>query len=160
MTGDACSLLNELDPEGRRDYDTLVEKLANRFGSVHRSKIYRTQLKSRSRNRGESIPELAQAVKKLVRQAYPGVNKDVIETLSTDNFIDALNDSEIRLRVRELGPKTLAEAERTALRLESHKIADKQRSRLVGQVETNSNQNNKMKIREMQISYSRVSKVH
>ena len=142
LTGDACSLLNELDPEGRRDYDTLVEKLANRFGSVHRSEIYRTQLKSRSRNRGESIPELAQAVKKLVRQAYPGVNKDVIETLSTDNFIDALNDSEIRLRVRELGPKTLAEAERTALRLESHKIADKQRSRLVGQVETNSNQNN------------------
>ena len=140
LTGDACSLLSELDPDGRRDYDTLVEKLANRFGSVHRSEIYRTQLKSRSRNRGESIPELAQAVKKLVRQAYPGVNKDVIETLSTDNFIDALNDSEIRLRVRELGPKTLAEAERTALRLESHKIADKQRSRLVGQVETNINQ--------------------
>ena len=140
LTGDACSLLSELDPEGRRDYDTLVEKLANRFGSVHRSEIYRTQLKSRSRNRGESIPELAQAVKKLVRQAYPGVNKDVIETLSTDNFIDALNDSEIRLRVRELGPKTLAEAERTALRLESHKIADKQRSRLVGQIETNTNQ--------------------
>ena len=140
MTGDACSLLSELDPEGRRDYDTLVEKLANRFGSVHRSEIYRTQLKSRSRNRGESIPELAQAVKKLVRQAYPGVNKDVIETLSTDSFIDALNDSEIRLRVRELGPKTLVEAERTALRLESHKIADKQRSRLVGQIETNTNQ--------------------
>ena len=140
LTGDACSLLNELDPEGRRDYDTLVEKLANRFGSVHRSEIYRTQLKSRSRNRGESIPELAQAVKKLVRQAYPGVNKDVIETLSTDSFIDALNDSEIRLRVRELGPKTLAEAERTALRLESHKIADKQCSRLVGQIETNSSQ--------------------
>ncbi|MCG8047769.1 MAG: hypothetical protein N0E48_19440, partial [Candidatus Thiodiazotropha endolucinida] len=69
--------------------------------------------------------------------AYPGVNKEVIETLSIDNFIDALSDSDIRLRVRELGPKTLAEAERTALRLESHKIADRQRSRLVGQIDTN-----------------------
>ena len=59
------------------------------------------------------------------------MNKDVIETLSTD----ALNDSEIRLHVRELGPKTLAKAE-----TESHKIADKQRSHLVGQVETNFNQ--------------------
>ena len=86
------------------------------------------------------MPELAQAVKKLVRQAYPGVNKDVIETFSTDNFIDALNDSEIRLRVRELGPKTLAEAEQTAPRLESHKIADKQRSRLDEQIEINSSQ--------------------
>ena len=142
LTGDARSILSELDHEGRRDYNTLVEKLANRFGSVNRSEIYRAQLKSRVRNKGESIPELAQAVKKLVRQAYPGVNKDVIETLSIDIFIDALTDSEIRLRVRELGQKTLADAERTALRLESHKIADKQRSRLVGILETDSRQGN------------------
>lgn len=140
LTGEARSLLSELDHDGRRDYNILVEKLANRFGSVNRSEIFRTQLKSRLRNKGESIPELAQAVKKLVRQAYPGVNKDVIETLSLDNFIDALTDSDIRLRVRELGPKTLAEAERVALRLESHKIADKQRMRLVGQLETDCRQ--------------------
>ena len=136
LTGEARSLLSELDYDGRRDFDTLVEKLANRFGSVNRSEIFRTQLKSRVRNKGESIPELAQAVKKLVRQAYPGVNKDVIETLSIDHFIDALRDSEIRLRVREFGPKTLGDAERTALRLESHKIADRQRSRNVSQIET------------------------
>ena len=140
MTGDARSLLSELDHDGRRDYNTLIGKL--RFGSVNRSEIYRTQLKSRTRNKCESIPELAQALKKLVRQAYPGVNKDVIETLSIDNFIDALGDSDIRLRVREIGPKTLADAERTALRLESHKIAESQRSRLVGQIESNSEKSN------------------
>ena len=138
LTGEARSLLSELDPDGRRDYSTLVEKLTNRFGSVNQSEIFRTQLKSRVRNKGESIPQLAQAVKKLVRQAYPGVNKDVVETLSIDHFIDAMTDSEIRLRVREFGPKTLGDAERTALRLESHKIADRQRSRLVGQVEVDS----------------------
>ena len=82
----------------------------------NRSEIYRTQLKSKVKNKGESIPELAQAIKKLVRQAYTGVNKDVIETLAIDNFVDALTDSDIRLRVRQLGPKTLADAERTALR--------------------------------------------
>ena len=142
LTGDARSVLSELDHDGRRDYNTLVVKLANRFGSVNRSEIFRAQLKSRVKNKGESIPELAQAVKKLVRQAYPGVNKDVIETLSIDIFIDALTDSEIRLRVRELGLRTLADAERTALRLESHKIADKQRSQLVGQLKTDSRQGN------------------
>ena len=65
LTGDARSVLSELDHEGRRDYNTLVEKLANRFGSVNRSEIYRAQLKSRVRNKGESIHELAQAVKSL-----------------------------------------------------------------------------------------------
>ena len=68
------------------------------------------------------------------------MNKDVIETLAINNFVDALMDSDIRLRVRELGPKTLADAERTALRLESHKIAEKQRSRLLGQIDTNGRQ--------------------
>ena len=90
LTGDARSLLNELDYEGKRDYNTLVEKLRSRFGSVNKSEIFRTQLKSRTRNKGETIPELSQAIKKLVRQ----VNKEVIETLSLDNFVDAINDSE------------------------------------------------------------------
>ena len=135
LTGEARSLLNELDSDGRRDYDTLIERLKNRFGSVNRSEIYRTQLKSRTRNKGETIQELAQAIKKLVRQAYPGVNKDVIETLSLDNFIDAITDSDIRMRVRELSPKSLEEAEQICVRLEAYKIADKQRSRLVGRLD-------------------------
>ena len=115
LTGDAWSLLSELDRGGQCDYNTLIEKLANRFGSVNRSESYRTQLKSRTRNRGETIPELAQAIKKLVRQAYPGVHKDVIETLVIDHFIDALTDSEIRLRVREFDSKTLADAEKKCI---------------------------------------------
>ena len=125
LTGEARSLLNELDHEGKRDYSTLVEKLRNRFGSVNKSEIYRTQLKSRTRNKGETIPELAQAIKKLVRQAYPGVNKEVFETLSLDYFIDAITDSDLRLRLREAGPKSLEDAEQTAVRIEAYKIADK-----------------------------------
>ena len=130
---------SELDHDGTRDYNILVEKLKNRFGSVYRSEIFRTQLKSRVRNKGEIIPVLAQSIKKLVRQAYPGVNKDVIETLPLDVFIDPLTDSDIRLGVRELGPKTLAEVDKIALRLKSHKIADTQRTRLVGQLDTGCN---------------------
>ena len=131
LTGKARCLLNGLDHDGRRDYDTLVVKLRNRFGSVNQSEIYRSQLKSRTRNRGETIQELAQAIKTLVRQAYPGVNKEVVETLSLDNFIDALPDTDMRTRVRELNPKSLEEAEQACVRLEAYKIADKQRSRSV-----------------------------
>ena len=131
LTGKARCLLNGLDHDGRRDYDTLVVKLRNRFGSVNQSEIYRSQLKSRTRNRGETLQELAQAIKTLVRQAYPGVNKEVVETLSLDNFIDALTDTDMRTRVRELNPKSLEEAEQACVRLEAYKIADKQRSRSV-----------------------------
>ena len=120
LTGEARFLLNELDYEGKRDYNTLVEKLRNKFGSVNKSEICRTQMKSRTRNKGETIPELAQAIKKLVRQAYPGVNKEVIETLALHNFIDAITDSDIRPGLREPGPKSLADAEQISVHIEAY----------------------------------------
>ena len=71
----------------------------------------------------------------MTRQAYPTASSDVIEALALDGFIDALNESEIRLRLREVGPKTVSEAEKVAVRMEAHRIADRNRSRLVGNCE-------------------------
>ena len=48
----------------------------------------------------------------------------MIKTLPQNNIIDAVAESYIHLRVRVLGPKALAEAEKVALQLESHKIAE------------------------------------
>lgn len=44
------------------------------------------------------------------------------------------------MRLRELGPKTLAKAEQITVRMEAYKIADKQRSRLVGRLEAEGQQ--------------------
>ena len=57
------------------------------------------------------------------------------KVLALDHFNDALSESEVRLRLREVGPKTLPEAEKIAVRMEAHQIADKQRTRFVGKVE-------------------------
>ena len=93
-------MLNEVTAEQRRDYKSLVLKLTARCGSENRAEVYRYQLKSRCKGIGETIPELAQAIKKLTRQSYPNATLDVIEALSLDYFIDALSESEIRLRLR------------------------------------------------------------
>ena len=128
-------MLNEVTAEQRRDYKSLVQKLTARYGSENRAEVYRSQLKSRCKGKGETIPELAQAIKKLTRQSYPNATLDVIKALSPDYFIDALSESEIRLRLREVGPKTLCEAKKIAVRMEAHRKVDKQRTRLVGKVE-------------------------
>ena len=135
LSGPARSLLSELTSEQRRDYNSLVQKLTARFRSENRAEVFRAQLKSRVKGNSESIPELAQSVSKLVRQSYPKASLDVIETLALDHYIDALTETEIRLRLREVGPKTLSEAETFAVRMDAHRIADKQRTRLVGKVE-------------------------
>ena len=135
LVGEARSLLNELTDVQRRDYRSLVQKLTSRFGSENRAEVFRAQLKSRVKQKGESIAQLAHAVKKLTRQSYPKASQDLIEALALDHFIDAISETEIRLRLREVGPKSLSEAEAIAVRMEAHRIADRQRTKLVGKVE-------------------------
>ena len=137
LTGVARALLNELTAEQRRDYDSLVQKLTERYGSENRAEVFRSQLKSRVKGKGETTAQLAQAIRKLTRQAYPRVSLDVVEALAVDHFVDALPEAQIRLRLREVGPSTLAEAEKIAVRMEANITADKQRTRFVGKVEQN-----------------------
>ena len=53
------------------------------------------------------------------------------------HFVDVLPEAQIRLRLREVGPSTLAEAEKIAIRREANITADKQITRFVGKVEQN-----------------------
>ena len=97
----------------------MVQRLKERFGSENRAEVFCSQLKSRSRGKGETT----------------AVSLDVVEALSVDHFNKALPESEIRLRLREVGPTALAEAERIAVRMVAHRQADKQRTRFVGKVD-------------------------
>ena len=128
LKGDARSMLVELSPPDRRDYHCLVRMLNLRFGSLNRSEIFKANLQSRVRRRDESISELAQSIKKLTRQAYPEAPYSVISTLARDHFIDALQDADIRLRIREAQVRDIAEAEILALRLEAYRVADRQKT--------------------------------
>lgn len=131
LSGGARAILNEMSDREKRDFDSLVSILKNRYGSENRSEVFRSELQSRVRLRNETLPELAQAIKKLTRRAYPGTTELVRDTLALDYFIDAIPESEIRLRLREVGPKSMTEAENTAVRLEALRLADRQKGRSV-----------------------------
>ena len=134
LTGSARSLLSELDVGNRHIFSELVNALQSRFGTVNKAEIYRAQLKNRLRQKGETIPELAQNIRKLTRQAYPAANSSLVDTLALDYFIDSLLDSEVRIRLRECSPKNILEAETLAVKMEAQRIADRQRSKNVGSV--------------------------
>ena len=76
-------------------------------------------------------------IKKESQEVSPLPAGDNKASSNSDHFRNALTDSEIRLRVREFDSKTLADAEKSALRVEPQKNADKQLNRIVGQIETN-----------------------
>jgi hypothetical protein len=118
----------------RRDSSSLILKQKSRFGSENKAEVFRSQLKTRIRLKEESIQELTQSIRKLTRKAYPTANSDVVDALAIDSFKDALNESDIRLRLREVSPKSIYEAEQIAIRMEARRLADRQRSRLIGSV--------------------------
>ena len=155
LTGNARSLLSELTEEQRKDYDTLVQKLTVRYGLQHMAEVYQAQLKSKVKGKTESIVELAQSIRKLSRQAYPNASLEMIEVLALDHFIDSLVDTDISLLICKVWPKSLSEAETMAARLEAHRIADRQRSRLEGKVEQQVDHDDKENVLNMVSSLDR-----
>jgi hypothetical protein len=82
LKGGARALLNELDRDQRKDYDSLVRVLNNRYGSAERFELHRAKRHTRIRGKYETLPELAQSIKKLTRLAYPIAHSTLINFLS------------------------------------------------------------------------------
>lgn len=112
------------------DYEALTEALEARFGSQHRTEMYRAQLLCCVPGHEEMLPELSQAVQCLTRQAYPAAPSSLQDTLARDHFIDALPDSEMWRRIHQARPKCLREALTTALEVEAFYVADRHRTRV------------------------------
>lgn len=120
LRGTAQTILSDIRPELRKDYDHLVKALTDRFEPSNQSELYRCQIKSRLRNKTETLSELGQEIKRLVRMAYPQATIEVREQLAKDSFIDALNDSDLQWPVRQGRPETVDDAVQLALEYESY----------------------------------------
>ncbi|KAJ8019181.1 hypothetical protein HOLleu_42404 [Holothuria leucospilota] len=128
LRGDAQAILADLEAEKRRNYTDLVDALSSRFGPARQTELRRIQLRNRSRKKGETIPELAQDVKRLTRFAYPGASSHLQDQLARDHFVDCLEEPELRLGVHQTRPKTLEEAVQAALEIEAFYTVERQRN--------------------------------
>ncbi|XP_028417631.1 uncharacterized protein LOC114542079 [Dendronephthya gigantea] len=131
LRGQALTVLSNLPPESRVHYPSLVAALESRFGSQRQAELHRMKLRSRVRHREESLPELAQDIERLAKLAYPNASPAVLETLTKDQFIDALTDDELRLRVAQARPSSLRAALGVSLEVESFTLAAKRRTKFV-----------------------------
>ena len=138
LRGPALTVLTNISADHRGDYDILIAALDKRFGSAHRAELNRVKLRGRVRKREETLPELAEEVEHLARLAYPDATAEMVEVLAKDQFIDALPDEEFRLRLRQSKPETLQQALEQALELESIYQANKQRSKVVREIQLES----------------------
>ena len=60
LTGGAAQLLRD---SANSTYKELIAKLERRYGTKNQQERYRTEIRYRIRKKGESVPELAQAIR-------------------------------------------------------------------------------------------------
>ena len=77
------------------------------------------ELRPRHRKPGETFSALHQDIRKLMALAHRTLPQEARESIACDYYIDALNDDEFGLKVRERAPASLDEALRVSLQLEA-----------------------------------------
>ncbi|CAG2223985.1 unnamed protein product [Mytilus edulis] len=126
LRGQAQGILGDLPIDKQQNYKALVNALEQRFAPPNQTELYRVQLTERRQKASESLPELGQSIRRLINQAYPTVPEDVRDTLAKQYFIEALADSEMRIRIKQSRPHGLNDALRVAVELETYNRAEKQ----------------------------------
>ena len=110
LEGKAALVLGNLSSVERRDYKVLVSALTTRFGMAHQSELARAKLKCKTKTKEESMPELAEYVETLTRAAYSDASAELQDIMARDNFIDALPDDDVRLKIHQSRPPSLQAA--------------------------------------------------
>ena len=77
------------------------------------------QLRERRKKASETMAEHWQDIRRLTNLAYPKAPSDVQETLAKEQFVDALVNSEMRLKIKQARPVDLNDAVRHAVEVEA-----------------------------------------
>ncbi|CAC5377602.1 unnamed protein product [Mytilus coruscus] len=115
LIGQAQSVLGDLPKEKRHIFSDLVNALEERFDPPGQTELYRVQFKECRQNASETLPGL-----------------ELRDTLAKEQFIDALVDSEMRLRIKQSRPKVLNDAIRLAVELEAYNTAESKTLKSMG----------------------------
>lgn len=134
LRGNAQGVLGNLPSNDQRTYDALCTALQQRFAPTNQTELYRAQLRERKQKAVESLPELGQDVRRLTNLAYPTATVDLKEILAKEQFIDALRDPDMRLRIKQARPVDLNDAVRHAVELQAFQSADKKMQESQGYV--------------------------
>ena len=127
LTGEALSYTESLTPEQTATYSDLCQALDDRFGDQHLSEVFKSELRSRRRKNKESLPALAQDISRLVQRAYPDIGRPGVDELAIEKFREALPDHEQRVAVYQSKARTLDQAVKAAIDMESWQISEARR---------------------------------
>jgi len=130
LTGSALTYVETLAEDRTCSYSDLCEALDERFGDSQLAEVFKSELRSRRRREGESLPALAQEIYSLVQRAYPEIGREGVEELAIEKFREALPDHEQRMAVFRSKARMIDQAVKAAIDAESWQISESRRAPL------------------------------
>ena len=124
LSGSALSYLEGLPEHKKSTYAEVCAAMSSRFGSERLTMIHKAELVHKSRKRGQSLQELAQEIRRLADYAYPNFPVKARDEVAMEKFIEALDDSALRLHIHQANPLELDEAVEIGTKYEAWKSAD------------------------------------
>jgi len=119
LKGNAAYIINNENLKGAPCH-RLIKRLKSRFGTEGQSSLYGCQLRTRRRGKYETLQTLYHDINRMSGLAYLGKSSINRELASIDVFIDASNDSNLRMRIRDKELKNLDHALHIALLAEAN----------------------------------------
>lgn len=89
-------------------------------------------LREKRQKANESLPELGERIRRLVHLAYLTAPREATETIAKYQFVDALTEFDIRLRIQQSRSQSLNDALRVVVEMEAICRAELQRRGDVG----------------------------
>ena len=115
---EAGQVLWDYSTEVTNSLKKLTVTLKERFGGTNQADKFRMEVRHRRRKNGETLQSLHSDIRRLAALAFPELDHKARESIACDYFIDALDDPDFALKVRERSPANLDSALRIALQLE------------------------------------------
>ena len=132
LKGQAALLLST-ESDRCTTYAQFERKLRQRYGTEGQTTLYRTQLRTRRRGKNETLQAVYLDVSRLAALAYPGRPTEHGDAIAVDAFIEALDDVELEMRIRDREPRDLDSAYRLALMLEANARGRRDRQDVAGE---------------------------
>jgi hypothetical protein len=128
MQGAALTTVGHINTDSPPTYSELIQTLTKRFSPPNQSEMYMAQVDARIRKRGESLPELAQDVKRLIRLAHPSATAEIHDKLSYRAFRSALNDHDLEWAIVQSTIESIDETLHLALKYEAYNMSKRKPS--------------------------------
>ncbi|XP_069687229.1 TATA element modulatory factor-like [Periplaneta americana] len=120
LQGQASEILHSVPEDGTAA--EIMAALEGRYGDHQLAAAFRTQLKTRVQQSGESLQEFAMAVEQLAHKALRGLPNDFIAGEAAYTFGSGVRDPEIRQQLLLAEHRTINAALAAALRMEAAKL--------------------------------------